>query len=52
MEEAMKPEYEKRREREDDDRRNRTGVESYEQKLDRWKEGWRRELDHDLERGY
>ena len=48
----MKLEYERDREREDEDRYRRTGAESYDQKLERWKEGWRRELDHDLERGY
>ena len=36
---------------EDEERRKRTGVESYDQKLERWKEGWRRELEQDLERG-
>ena len=25
--------------------------ETYEEKLDRWKEGWNRELDEDLEQG-
>ena len=36
---------------EDGERERRTGVESYEQKLERWKDGWRRELEEDLERG-
>ena len=36
---------------EDEKRRRRTGIESYEQKLSRWKEEWRREIDEDLERG-
>jgi len=44
-------EYERKRDREDDERYHRTGVESYEQKLDRWKEGWRRELEDDLANG-
>lgn len=47
----MKLDYEIDREAEDLERYHRTGVESYEQKLERWKEGWRRELDEDLEKG-
>lgn len=43
--------YELEREREDKERLHRTGVESYEQKLERWKEGWRRELEDDLAHG-
>lgn len=39
------------REREDLDRYHRTGIESYEQKLARWREGWRREIDDDLDNG-
>ena len=26
-------------------------IESYEQKLDRWRDGWRREIDDDLDHG-
>ena len=47
----MKYDYEIEREREDEDRRQRTGVESYEQKVDRWREDWCREIDDDLENG-
>jgi hypothetical protein len=39
------------RNRGDRERYRRMGIESYEQKLDRWREGWRRELEEDLERG-
>ncbi len=46
-----KLEYEQERARKDDERRNRTGIESYEQKLERWKGGWSRELEHDLAHG-
>lgn len=47
----MKYDYEWERKQEDDERRKRTGVESYDQKLERWKEQWRRELEDSLERG-
>ena len=47
----MKFEYEREREWEDQERYERTGIESYEQKLERWKEGWRREIDDDLDDG-
>ena len=36
------------RKQDDDERYQRTGVESYDQKLERWKEGWTRELEDDL----
>jgi len=39
------------RDRQNDFIDKRTGVESYEQKLSRWKEGWRRELEDDLAHG-
>jgi len=39
----MKFEYEIEREEEDRKRHERTGIESYDQKLDRWKEEWRKE---------
>jgi hypothetical protein len=45
----MKFEYEREREQEDQERYERTGIESYEQKLDRWREDWRREIDDDLD---
>ena len=48
---TYKYDYELEREKEDEERKKRTGVESYEQKLERWKEGWRREIDEDLEHG-
>lgn len=51
LEDDMKFEHEIEREQEDTERRQRTGVESYEQKLDRWREGWRREIDDDLDNG-
>lgn len=40
-------------EREDRDRElyERTGIETYERKLDRWREGWIREIDDDLDNG-
>ena len=41
----MKFEHEIEREQEDHERYERTGVESYEQKLDRWSEGRRREFE-------
>ncbi len=44
-------EYEVERKQEDDERQRRTDVESYDQKLERWKDGWRRELEEDLELG-
>jgi hypothetical protein len=47
----MKFDYEIEREREDDERRERTGIESYEQKLDRWREGWIREMDQEIDNG-
>ena len=47
----MKLQYEIERENEDRERYERTGIESYEQKLDRWQEGWRQELEDDLENG-
>jgi len=43
--------YEIEREEKDRERYQRTGIESYDQKLDRWKEDWRRELEEDLEKG-
>ncbi len=47
----MNLEHELEREQEDRERYERTGVESYEQKLDRWREGWRKELEDDLANG-
>ena len=47
----MKFEYEIEREQDDLERYERTGIESHEQKLDRWREGWRREIDDDLDNG-
>lgn len=47
----MKYDYEREREREDEERQQRTGVESYDQKLERWREGWKREIDNDLNNG-
>ena len=47
----MKFEHEIEQENEDRERYQRTGIESYEQKLDRWREGWRREIDDDLDHG-
>ena len=47
----MKFDYEIEREREDEERRQRTGIESYDQKLERWKKDWAREIEEDLERG-
>jgi len=47
----MKFEHEIEQENEDRERYQRTGIESYEQKLDRWREGWRREIDDDLDYG-
>ncbi len=44
-------EYEKERDRNDEDRYRRTGVESYDQKLDRWKGSWRKEIEDDLVNG-
>ena len=46
-------EYEYEREKREMDERmyRRTGVESYEQKLDRWRRGWQKELDDDLDNG-
>ena len=44
-------EYEQGTVQEDKERKERTGVESYDQKLERWKEGWCRELEEDLEKG-
>ncbi len=44
-------EHEIERNWEDEERYHRTGVESYEQKLNRWKEGWRQEQDDDLKYG-
>ena len=44
-------EHEIEREREDRERYERTGIESYEQKLDRWRDGWIREIDSDLDAG-
>jgi hypothetical protein len=43
--------YDIEREREDQERYYRVGLESYDQKVERWKEGWRRELEDDLEQG-
>jgi len=45
----MKFEHEIERKREDIERYQRTGVESHEQKLDRWREDWRSEIDDDLD---
>ena len=47
----MKFRHEIERENEDRDRYDRTGIESYDQKIDRWREGWRKELEDDLENG-
>jgi len=47
----MKFEYEHEREYEDNKRYDRTGIESYEQKLDRWSAEWRKEIDDDLDNG-
>ena len=45
----MEFEYELKRKQEDAERYHRTGVESYEQKLDQWREDWRSEIDDDLD---
>jgi len=47
----MKFDHEVEKENEDRERYRRTGVESYEQKLDRWREGWRKEIDDNLDNG-
>ena len=47
----MKFDYEIERENEDKERYQRTGIESYEQKLERWKENWCLEIDEDLDNG-
>lgn len=47
----MKFDYEIEKENDDLERYQRTSIESYEQKLDRWREDWRRELDDDLDNG-
>lgn len=44
-------EYERERKQEDLERYQRTGIESYEQTLDRWREDWRKEIDDDLDNG-
>jgi len=43
--------HEIEKENEDRERYSRSGIESYEQKLDRWREEWRREIDDDLDNG-
>jgi hypothetical protein len=43
--------YEIERERHDEESRQRTGIESYEQKLERWRGDWRQEIDDDLNHG-
>jgi hypothetical protein len=44
--------YEREKEINDKESHDRTGIESYEQKLDRWRANWRREIDDDLDKGY
>jgi hypothetical protein len=49
----MKIKFEEEIERkyQDEIRYKQTGIESYEQKLERWKDCWNKELDDDLDNG-